>query len=315
MSAIEETVAVVPVFNPDSNFHHRVERLLAQVSSVVVVDDGSDAESSWARGLEGIGPVTIIRQENRGIAAALNVGINAVLSTSPQVRFVLTVDQDSDLGDSYVESAVRLFDKANAAGVATGAICAEQFNDWKVTTRRQIRGFPATLEVAQSGMVIPVSSFAKFGRFNEPLFIDCVDTEFVLRMQRVGYSVLVGAGCHMTHEVGRTIEVRVLGKPVKIRGENLKFSYHPALRRYYISRNRVELYRKYFWVDPVWNTREIIVESRTMLLSVLFGPDKRKQSLAFILGIVDGARGAFGKAPESRRQALDVRSPWLEGET
>ena len=297
-------IAVVPIFNPDDRLPDRVKGLLRQVDAVVVVDDGSSKAGSWEKLLIDVDGVTVRRQGNLGIAAALNTGIAIALAQDPNLEFVLTVDQDSGLCDDYVANAIKGYRDAIDAGVPVGSVCAEQFNDWRVSSRHEIRGFKSTLEVAQSGMLIPILSFRDFGTFSETLFIDCVDTEFVLRMLREGVHVVIGAGCRMSHEVGTTIDVRMFKRRVTIRGSVLKFSHHTPLRRYYISRNRVVIYRKYFWTDPLWNIREIVVEARTTMLSLLFGPGKAKQAHALALGLLDGVCGSAGKASVSRQSTL-----------
>ncbi|TFD51765.1 glycosyltransferase [Cryobacterium sp. Hh7] len=297
-------MAVVPVFNPDESFPDRILELLRQVDAVIVVDDGSSKSNSWETTLLGQAGISIQRQENLGIAAALNAGIATALTMDPNVEFILTVDQDSGLCNDYVSRAVRQYRDAVRAGVSVGSVCAEQFNDWRVSPRREVRGIKTSLEIAQSGMLIPTSSFRHFGTFSETLFIDCVDTEFVLRMLREDTLVIIGAGCCMSHEVGTTVDVQIFNRKVKVLGRELKFSYHTPLRRYYISRNRMVLYREYFWTDPVWNAREIIVEARTTMLSLLFGPAKSKQARALFLGLLDGLRGKVGKASLSRQLAL-----------
>ena len=295
--------AVIPVHNPDSEFCSRVAETLRQVDFVVIVDDGSDDPNTLApfAGMEG---VLVISQENAGIAAASNRGIELALAQDPGLAFILTVDQDSTLGEHYCRNAIATYDAAVEAGVRVGAVCAGQFNDWHVTIRNTFHGFDTTLEVAASGMFIPTETLRVHGDFDESLFIDCVDTEFVFRLLESGSLVVVGAGCQMLHEVGTVMPARVLGRAVKIGGRAVKFSYHSAIRRYYISRNRVVLYRKYFWSDPTWLLREWLRETRTTLLCVMFGPRKGQQLLGVLLGVFDGLIGNVGKASHSRQISL-----------
>ena len=304
MSEPARVVAVVPTFNPDAGFPARATALLRQVEMLIVVDDGSSGSREWETHLAAVPSLVLVRQENRGIAAAINHGIELARDRCPELDFVLTVDQDSTLGEAYVQNATSTFARARDAGIPVGAICAGQFNDWQVTPRHSRDGFQATLEVAQSGLLIPATTLRDIGVFNEGFFIDCVDTEYALRMMRSGLWVVVGDACQMSHEVGTVLNLEILGRAISIRGKTLKFSYHSALRRYYISRNRVIMYRRYFWSDPIWNTRETIFETRTTLLSILFGPKKLNQALAVVLGIVDGAAGVAGKAPGRRRRAF-----------
>ncbi len=303
MNHVGGVAAIIPVFNPDKDFADRLRSILRQVHIAIVVDDGSD-DRAWETALRHTESLTVIHQQNLGIAAALNEGIRVALQLYPDIRYVITVDQDSQLDADYLTNAIHELTSAIAAGLSVGAICAEQLGDWKVTPRDTSQGFRSTLEVAQSGLLIPTATFRAIGAFNESLFIDCVDTEYVLRLLQNRSKVIMGRGCRMQHLVGETINIRLFGQVVKWRGNPLKFSFHPALRRYYISRNRILVYRKYFWVDPRWNARELIVESRTALLSICFGPDKWKQCLAIGLGLIDGLSAKAGKASAARQKTL-----------
>ena len=81
-----EVTVVVPAYNAGRYLKSAVDSLLAQGSAgleVVVVDDGS-SDGSMAD-LEGL-PVRVVRQKNKGEAAARNAGVRA--STAPFVTFL-----------------------------------------------------------------------------------------------------------------------------------------------------------------------------------------------------------------------------------
>lgn len=305
MNATKNVAAIVPIFNPDNGLSERLDRLLEQVGLVVVVDDGSGPSQDRDSVLAAKKNLIVLRQENLGIAAALNRGIRESERIFPSLEFVITVDQDSTLAPDYVRNAIEEFESASAAGIAVGAMCAGRFNDWFVTPRKIYGDFRSTLEVAQSGMLFPMSIFRTLGYFDECLFIDCVDTEYALRMLKAGSLVLIGRNCSMAHEVGQMVYLQMFGRPVRIAGKELKFSFHSALRRYYISRNRVIVYRQHFWSDPAWILRETLFETKTTVLSLLLGPEKRRQLLAIGMGIMDGVQGVDGKVSSARRSALE----------
>ncbi len=72
---------IIPVWNGEVYLGETIESALAQTVSpheVIVVDDGStDGSAAVAEGYRDAGPVTVVRQENRGHPAALNRGIEA----------------------------------------------------------------------------------------------------------------------------------------------------------------------------------------------------------------------------------------------
>lgn len=293
-------VAIVPVLNPDPTFAGRLERIRSQVDHVIVVDDGSQPPVTGFDDPD----VQVLRQENSGIAAAINSGIRFTRQMWPGVGFYLTVDQDSLLAPDYVAKALETYSAAVADGVQVGGVCAEKFNDWSVTALSTEKGYRSALQVAQSGLLMPAGTLTDFGLFDEKLFIDCVDTEYVLRLFQKGSLVLLAEGCDMTHEVGATYPLTLFGRQVRWRGRSRTFSYHSAVRRYYITRNRTYVYRKNFGVSPRWLLRDSLLETRTTLLSVAFGPDKGLQIRAVVFGAVDGVRGSLGKISEPRLRSF-----------
>ncbi|MCY0905459.1 glycosyltransferase [Arthrobacter sp. H14-L1] len=296
-------MAIVPIHNPNADILLRLRLLRSQVGSVVIVDDGS-IPAFESRGLEEEEGFVILHQNNRGIASAINAGILTAFERWPHTDFVLTVDQDSQLVSCYLENALATFERARADGIEVGAVCAEQFNDWKVTPLNLVRGHRQTLQVAQSGMLFPRATLDRFGLFDTELFIDCVDTVYALKMLQAGSMVIMGKGCIMAHEVGVTLPLRFLARDIVFRGRVRRFSYHSALRRYYISRNRAVVLRRYFWVSPIWELKDTVAEARTAMLSIIFGPRKQDQIIAIVVGVMDAIRGRMGKASQSRERSL-----------
>lgn len=293
-------VAVLPIFNPQDDIIERIQQLKAQTDLVVVVDDGSKNDPRRDQRIASIQSVILLHQSNSGIAAALNSGIRCALERLPSTKFVVTMDQDSFLSPNYVEQAIGVFALAALEKVPVGIVAAERFNDWAVTAEGSVGSFRDVIDVAQSGMVIHTDCIKNSGFFEESFFIDCVDTEYVLRLRSAGVLTVLGANCWLEHEAGILITPTIWGHEIRARGRVLKFSYHTAIRRYYITRNRLLIYAQYAHVHPRWASREIVKETRTLILSVIFGPAKFRQLLAVLLG----ARGAL--TGRRGRVAVDV---------
>lgn len=294
--------AVVPLFNPDGEVFRRLEALARQVDHLVLVDDGSSTPFALPAGV--LPDALVIRQANLGIASALNAGVVTARTLWPSVAFVITVDQDSTLASDYVRKALRALESARADGVPVGAICAEQFNEWRVSPSGENSGHRTALQVAQSGLVLTTETLERFGPFSDELFIDCVDTEYVLRMLAAGTVVVVGEGCRLDHQVGEMVDLTVRGKQVRIGGRIRRVSIHTATRRYYITRNRVAVYPRFAKTAPKWLLRDTLLEAKTTLLSIAFGPAKKQQALAVLLGAIDGGQKKLGPISPRRRATL-----------
>jgi rhamnosyltransferase len=281
-------IAVVPVYNPDPDLPRRVDELSRQVGKVLLVDDGSDASvSAVLEPVKQMGHLVLFRHENGGIAAALNTGITHVLDSRDH-EFVLTVDQDTILCPDYVERCVETYERARRSSVAVGLVAVDVIND-RPTNRIELQEdvFEA-IDPIQSGMLIPVSTILTAGLFREDFVIDCVDTEYSLRLRTLGLIPLIGTGSSVRQPFGTGRELRFL------RIEKSLVSYSP-LRHYYIARNRTRIYQQYFRQYPAWCLRSMIDESIQAAKSIVAGPERTRKSVATLRGLWSGMANRTGK--------------------
>lgn len=297
-------IAVVPAYDPDGDFAQRLESLADQVDGVIVVDDGSHLPVA---GIAHLGSVDLVRQDNAGIAAALNVGVRQTLESYPDAVHVLTVDQDSLLRPGYVASVIKAAVDADKAGVTVAAVAAGSHNGVAASSIGDVHGVPVALGVAQSGMLFPVSSLRRNGLFDDSLFIDAVETDWALRALRRGEHVVLATSADMTHAVGDTYPIRIAGRSLRLAGRERRYSYHSAIRRYYITRNRVLVHAQSTDVAASWILGDTLAEARTLGLCLIFGPHRRHQAMGTIAGLIDGARGRRGRMPRRWATMLGAR--------
>jgi rhamnosyltransferase len=88
-----------------------------------------------------------------------------------------------------------------------------------------------------------------------------------------------------------------VGHPTKIGffGFTFKPTNHSAARRYYMSRNRVVLYRKYFRRFPRWILQSMNESLRETAKCLLGEQDRARKLRSFLLGTWDGLTGRMGK--------------------
>ncbi|KSU79122.1 rhamnosyltransferase [Pseudarthrobacter enclensis] len=297
-------VAVISAFHPPLDLPERVKQLNQQVVHTVVVDDGSD--------LEGISPVlqelaelgcTVVRMpDNIGIAAALNAGIEAALKDwSPD--FVVTLDQDSALDDGYIAAALETYAAAHAAGIDVGLVSAQSHNGLNVPLLSRRARFPQAFDPLQSGAVIPASTFKTAGLLDGRLFIDCVDSEYNLRVRSHGLATLIGKGCNMTHALGQAQPMMLFGWHVSVLGRKRHVHSHAPFRVYYMTRNNIHLWRQYGARFPVWLLRRLRFQVESDVFRLLYGANRKGQYRAFARGFVDGWLGRLGKIdPQLQRK-------------
>jgi rhamnosyltransferase len=295
--AARRVTAVVAAFRPDDGLRARLDRVARQVDAVVVVDDGSGPD--WAGTFADLAAAwpdrvrVAVLDRNSGIAAALNRGVQLALEDGCDA--VLTLDQDSTIDDGYVDAALAAADRLASEGRPFGAIAAGvQSGDEVRATKYGDRGdrITPTLEAIQSGLLVPVATFDRVGLFDETLFIDCVDTDFLLRTARAGLPTYLARACAIEHPLGRSIETPGMRVTRSGRGS---FAYHPAWRRYYITRNRAVVLARHGLHEPRWAASNLAGEAVQYLRCVALGPDKGRQLAALPIGLADAALRRRGR--------------------
>ena len=293
-------MAVVTAFRAPEDLVGRIGALNAQVDKVVIVDDGS--HSLGRLDLAGPDVVTIELDENIGIAAALNVGLDKARELG--ATHVLTMDQDSALPDDYVAEALRHLEHLQAQGLQVAAVSPARFGEFLVSTKP---GTPHPRDPIQSGQVVPVSVFDDVGGFDERLFIDGVDTEFTLRARGAGYEFWVLPGSDMDHSLGEKIPVTVFGKHLTLFGKKRNHYYHAPFRTYYAVRNGLVLWRLHRRGNVGWLTRRTIALLWVTALGIVLSADRGAQFVATVHGFGDGVRMRLGRIPEKTLRVIARR--------
>jgi len=304
LSEKTNVVALVTVYLPDEKIFESLEAIQRNCATVIVIDDGSPAGYDAILGrIEKSVDLVIRHGDNAGLAVALNNGIEAAV-TKYGASHVVTFDQDTQPDDDYLAQALMALDKATAAGMDVALVCAGRNNDWTLQDVEQKLGFNTAVEALQSGFLIPLSTVERIGNFRPSLFIDCVDIEYMFRGRAHGMESLIADSARIAHTVGDRIAVKFRGRQVRVLGKRLEFSYHGPLRRYYITRNRLVLFRMYGRENPGWVRKHLLTETKIAFLCLLFGRNRPQQVLAFVAGVIDGVRGREGKIPSGLDRRL-----------
>ncbi|MGO4105194.1 glycosyltransferase family 2 protein [Leifsonia sp. YAF41] len=298
--------AVVPTFNPDSTLIDRLDALAAQVDAVIVVDDGSPAHSgALLAEVEAHGYEVLRSSSNRGIAAALNAGTELALARG--ARYVLTMDQDSTIPDDYVAACLGAFEIASPE-TRLGVVCSDRINGMpSIPEAWTAEGLGLVREAIQSGFLISAECLRECGLFDEELFIDCVDTEFCLRINMLGYRIAVGPGTDIRHSLGERVPLRPCGIQLRRGGRAASYEYHGPVRRYFIARNNVDLYLRFATVKPRWVLSAIKREFSPTVTTIVSGPHGVRQLVATLVGATHGLIRKRGPIPPALRAILTPR--------
>lgn len=172
--------------------------------------------------------------ENIGIAAAQNIGINK--SIEQGADYIILSDQDTIYPVDYVEKMIEIF-----AFDEVAAAVAPRFIDVK---KKSIDGFAilrrigfaniypefgcyAIAHAIASGLIVKVSTLSDIGLMQDDLFIDWVDYEWCWRARKAGYKIIGNADVIIQHQLGDS-SVDIGFREVNLRSPQ---------RHYYITRN------------------------------------------------------------------------------
>jgi rhamnosyltransferase len=288
---VKSVCAVIVTYHPNPAMIENLSVTFTQVNGMVVVDNGSNPEvlGDLRVASNNLGFHLIENQENLGIAEALNQGVRWAIANG--YPWVILFDQDSRITERFI---------------------AQMFASWEAHPKRDRIGSihpryvdpdtgtePHVWRARDGGPVISLTSgalmhawiFEKVGFFAADFFIDWIDIEYSFRIRAAGFLLADSRNAALHHAAGQPVTRRLFGIPYR------PFN-HGALRQYYISRNRLVVWRKYFRVFPIWIIRSMYVSLKETVKCLIGENDRLLKLRSMLIGSWDGLRGRMGKYEE-----------------
>lgn len=288
-----KVLATVITYNPDDSLP-RLLAALAQQSDVMVIDNGSSSVGWIGEVAAMTGSRLVSNGANLGVACALSQA--ARIAIEQGYEWLATFDQDSmcppgalagllDLCDRHPERdrigvlAMSHRDRATGRDYHHPLDILVDGGEWR-TLRSTIT----------SGSLVRASLFPQIGFFDDALFIDAVDHEFCLRVRKHGWLVVESRQHVLEHSIGNATEHRLLGRRIVC-------THHSPQRRYYMTRNQLEVCVRNVLADPVWAGKGILQFGVGSFAALLYETDKRAKLVAMLQGMWHFARRRFGPRP------------------
>ena len=290
---MNSVAAVIITYNVENDFKERINKLKGKVNEIVVVDNGSKAETiNMLKELEK--EVTVIYlEDNKGIACALNKGIK--YSIEKGYNWILTLDHDSIITDNMIKNMLTCYNGLNnklkekvAMLVPVHVEEKEYENASNINEEKASNSYKEVLTEITSGALTKAEMYKNVGMYDEKLFIDLVDHDYCLSLNKKGFKIIQVNNAILIHNLGESVKKKFLG--LKMIPTN-----HSPLRRYYMSRNRHYIWDKYKEDFPEWvsiDKRRFITEN---LKIVLFEDNKIEKFKYIKKGIKDYRNNIFGK--------------------
>ncbi|MDH6148879.1 MULTISPECIES: glycosyltransferase family 2 protein [Paraburkholderia] len=301
-SPVAGVAAIIVSYQPDlARLGELLKSVASQTDSVVVVDNGSGEDVAGFVAALGDSRLNVLPLcKNLGIAAAHNVGIRWARERG--AKYILLMDQDS-VPEPRMVAALKLAHEDLVADGNKVAAIGPRFRDRQTghlaphVRFGRIRFAPVACEPGQSvilidllissGSLISIDVLDAVGGMDEVLFIDQVDTEWVLRARAKGYQVWGHCEASMNHSLGEERRRVWLGRWREI-------PLHKPFRYYYMFRNSVLLQRRNY---PCWAWRRVdtVRLLQIFVFLIMFHPHRFQALHSMLRGLWDGVRAARSK--------------------
>ncbi|MBT8847470.1 hypothetical protein BTH55_03930 [Lactobacillus delbrueckii subsp. bulgaricus] len=271
MADKSEIVCITVLYNPNSDVVENVKKCNDLVGRIILVDNSNDNNEKMFNGLEGIEYIPLMG--NEGIARAINIGIE-----KSDEKYVLTMDQDSTISEDLINAYLHFLNNSDKQNIA--ALTPKYDTDRRHAKKGE--GTEKVLLSMQSGTLFKRSTFEEIGLFDEDLFLDVVDWEYFLRINKAGLQTLQVNDAILIHRPAIT-------KVANLGFFKLKYGTASPLRYYYQGRNLLYTGEKY-------NNHKMYVTLAVKWLKIVLLFDNKKEYLKlFKQGIRDAKSGKLGK--------------------
>lgn len=285
MIQINQIAGVIVLYYPDLTVLENITATAHQVDRLYIIDNSEKINHDLIRRLSAFhNLIYISNKKNLGISTALNIIARKAFDSG--YRYLLTLDQDStpepDMVNTMITSEPAL--KFHDVGLLS------PFHKTGITpVPPRGKAFEEVLVAWTSGSIVNLNVFQKAGPFDENLFIDYVDYDYCLSLALAGYKTYKIYAATLDHEIGNNVAYH------RFLCFKLITSNHSAIRKYYITRNRLYLFKKYKFQFPLFFLSVFKAMVGECMGILLFENDKSQKFKMIIRGFRDFTLNRLGE--------------------
>ena len=177
----KNTSCVVVAYNPDIDVIKNILSYIHYFDKLFVIDNSYlDNVKLFGPLIQEFGLEYIPLLDNTGIANALNIGFEKSIEYGYQ--FVVSMDQDSQFNNNILDVYKAYIDEF---GLKQLGALSPRYKIERAISKVSSKPYEEKTITMQSGVLFTKEAFQKTGLFNEDLFIDVVDWEYFIRMNRL----------------------------------------------------------------------------------------------------------------------------------
>lgn len=296
------TAGVVVGFHPEvAVLSKLLITLSTQVDVLILVDNGGSGGLNDLDEIKNSNFIYINLEENKGLGAALNIGIKAAVERGAE--FVALFDQDSAPPGHLVSVLLASHRQLADRGIDCAAVgpvfydrredAKQYFPFYREVNRKITSTYPSNSmdrivpvdALITSGMLVNVRVWTEGGTFDEGLFVDYTDTEWCFRVRHQGQALYGNLDVEMGHAPSDAPPARLVG---------FSFFRYSPIRRYYYFRNTV-FFLLSDAVSFAWKKRIFMGLGLRFFVNIFIDNEKWKTTKMMTLGIRDGLKKKSGK--------------------
>lgn len=281
---MKKVAAIIVTYNIEDSIQNSIDILEKQVDEIIIVDNGSKKDTvDMLVNLKCKYNIKhIFLKQNEGIAFALNRGIEYAIEK--KYEWILTLDHDSTPTPNMVLNMINTYERMDADFKEKVAMITpvhiEQKAYKSVENSTLEYGYKEVLTEITSGSLVKSDIYKNHGLYDESLFIDLVDHDYCLSLNKKGYKVIQVEDSILIHKLGDSVSKKILGI-------NLTYTNHSPLRRYYMTRNRMYIWKKYSDDYSNWIRRDKIRFISEIAKIIVYENDKIKKIGMIRTGLKD----------------------------
>jgi rhamnosyltransferase len=274
---------VTVLYNPTEDIFENINSYLYGLDKLYLVDNSEkEDEKLKDKFINLSSKIEYIKMNgNEGIAKALNVAKNKAIEE--KFDWILTMDQDSKFENNNFNRMLDLVKKYFNKEIAIFSPLHKFFNEQKINTKNE--EIEERERIITSGNLLNLKIAQEIGNFEEKFFIDEVDHDYCYRIREKKYKIIVFNNIILNHKLGNIKKSKFFSSTTN----------HNYIRRYYITRNKLYMVKKYPFLKKRY-IKEILRDTKKI---ILLEKDKIKKLKMIYLGIKDFKNNITGKINQS----------------
>jgi GT2 family glycosyltransferase len=273
------TAAVVVLFQPEGELVTRLQRVLNQVSIMVVISNDGEGPARLA-GLDVTRLTYVQAAGNIGLAAALNQGLTKAAQHG--FAWCMLLDQDTVVDEDLVSGLAEAH--TDCPSRSKVGILVPNYRSPGASARLAYPsdGIWQSVETAvTSGSLVALETVRRVGGMREAFFIEGIDLEFSLRVRSAGLQLVASGRPLMTHGAGSAEERSLFGRTVLV-------GHHPPWRCFLQFRNLAWTLRRYGRKEPYWARVTLVSILKRFCITFLFERQRPRKAWAMLSGFIIG---------------------------